>query len=248
MKKIKVSTEDQGQEAHPILASLIALALVLLCLWAAQWQYQRGVDRHDRNFIISANASKAEVSFQSTDANYREFEWRLISTSGKFNPSEQILLRNRYFEGKYGFHLLTLFTNSSGRTFWVNRGWIATGSSAKAAPVVPATPTETLKIKGRLRFDESLPQGSFFALPTSKSGNLIEKWNAQAKTSIETAPFYLDLISSSVATLTPKAPVELPELSDGPHMAYALQWLFFSGLVIYGRLLLHRSAQILTSV
>jgi cytochrome oxidase assembly protein ShyY1 len=32
----------------------------------------------------------------------------------------------------------------------------------------------------------------------------------------------------------------LPELSDGPHMAYALQWIFFGGLVIYGRFLIRR--------
>jgi surfeit locus 1 family protein len=37
-------------------------------------------------------------------------------------------------------------------------------------------------------------------------------------------------------------PVELPELSDGPHMAYALQWVFFAGLVIYGRRLIRKTA------
>jgi hypothetical protein len=26
-------------------------------------------------------------------------------------------------------------------------------------------------------------------------------------------------------------PARLPELSDGPHMAYALPWIFFAGLV-----------------
>ena len=30
-------------------------------------------------------------------------------------------------------------------------------------------------------------------------------------------------------------------LSDGPHMAYALQWLFFGGLIIYGRILIRRT-------
>ncbi|MEN9857857.1 MAG: hypothetical protein RLZZ222_1004, partial [Actinomycetota bacterium] len=40
--------------------------------------------------------------------------------------------------------------------------------------------------------------------------------------------------------LTPAVPAELPELSDGPHMAYALQWVFFGGLVVYGRILIRR--------
>ena len=248
MIKIKVSTEDQARESHPILASVIAVALIALCFWAAQWQYQRGVDRHNRNSEISLNVSKPAISLEKTNTNYKAFEWRLVHATGKFNPSEQILLRNRYFEGKYGFHLLTLFTNSDGRNFWVNRGWIAPGDTAKASPPIPTTPKNSVTIDGRLRFDESLPRGSFFAIPTTKSGALIEKWNAQSKTAVETEPFYLDLIRVSDSSLTPNAPAELPELTDGPHMAYALQWLFFAGLVLYGRLLLRRSAQVLTSI
>ena len=42
--------------------------------------------------------------------------------------------------------------------------------------------------------------------------------------------------------MNPDVPVELPELSDGPHMAYALQWLFFAGLVVYGRRLIRKTA------
>jgi len=48
------------------------------------------------------------------------------------------------------------------------------------------------------------------------------------------------LLSGSSPSLTPAVPAQLPELSDGPHMAYALQWLFFGGLVVYGRFLIRR--------
>ncbi|MEY3752262.1 MAG: hypothetical protein RIR75_109, partial [Actinomycetota bacterium] len=34
------------REPFAFLKSLVALALIILCLIAAQWQYQRGVDRH----------------------------------------------------------------------------------------------------------------------------------------------------------------------------------------------------------
>ena len=50
----------------------------------------------------------------------------------------------------------------------------------------------------------------------------------------------LTLVSGSDPALSPAAPAELPELSDGPHMAYALQWIFFSGLIGYGRFLIRR--------
>jgi cytochrome oxidase assembly protein ShyY1 len=48
-------------------------------------------------------------------------------------------------------------------------------------------------------------------------------------------------LSGSDTSLTPEVTAQLPELSDGPHMAYALQWIFFGGLVIYGRILIRRT-------
>jgi hypothetical protein len=52
--------------------------------------------------------------------------------------------------------------------------------------------------------------------------------------------FYIDLLRGNQPELTPAVAAELPELSDGPHMAYALQWVFFGGLVVYGRILIRR--------
>jgi surfeit locus 1 family protein len=98
-------------------------------------------------------------------------------------------------------------------------------------------------IKARLRLDRSLPQGAFFALPAS-GGGMISKLNAQADSTSE--GFYLDLISGSEQSLTPEVTAQVPELSDGPHLAYALQWIFFAGLIVYGRILIRRG-QILTS-
>ena len=75
---------------------------------------------------------------------------------------------------------------------------------------------------------------SFFALPAK--GELINSWNLKSK--VRTENFYIDLINAD--GITPTDPAELPELSDGPHMAYALQWLFFAGLIIYGRILIRK--------
>jgi surfeit locus 1 family protein len=86
--------------------------------------------------------------------------------------------------------------------------------------------------------DSSLPRGSFFALPASSTG-LVAKLNAQSQS--KTEDFYLDLLSGSEPSLTPEVASQLPELIDGPHMAYALQWVFFAGLVIYGRILIRRT-------
>lgn len=203
---------------------------------AAKWQYERGVSRNAKNSQIEANAQKPVLQLSDLlKSNTLELsEWRQVTASGLFDTSHEVLLRNRYnSEGKYGFEYLTLF-KSGELSFWVDRGWVQAGATALARPNVPKTPTKELVITGRIRLDNSLPKGSFFALPAN--GNLINDWNLKSK--VETADFYIDLIDG--AGVKPEVPAELPELSDGPHFAYALQWLFFGGLVIYGRFLIRK--------
>ena len=228
----------RAREKYVFLKSLVALALIALCLIAAQWQYHRGVDRHARNSMIEENIAAPIISLEKAASKLSKNEWRTVNAEGVFDASQTILLRNRYFEGKYGFEFLTLFTSSNGEKFWVDRGWIVAGKDAVTAPVIPATPSGTVEITGRMRLDTSLPRGSFFALPASGTG-LISKWNAQKE--VVTEGFYVDLLNGSTTELTPNVSAQLPELSDGPHMAYALQWVFFAGLVGYGRILIRRA-------
>lgn len=233
-----MSTEVRTREPWAILKSLIALALIVLCIWAAQWQYHRGIDRHARNTIIEERIAKDAIDLANIDENVSENEWRSITTTGVFDQTQQILLRNRYSEGKYGYEVLTLFTSTSGEKFWVDRGWVQAGETATTAPEVTRVPETEVTITGRFRLDSSLPRGSFFALPGSGEG-LVSELNAQSQ--LDTEKFYLDLLEGSDPSLTPAVPAQLPSLNDGPHMAYALQWLFFGGLVIYGRFLIRRS-------
>jgi surfeit locus 1 family protein len=233
-----MSSEKKAKEPWSFFKSLIALALVVLCLWGAQWQYHRGVDRHARNTVIEERITRDAIALGEIDRNLANNEWQTVSTSGSFDQSQQILLRNRYSEGKYGYEVLTLFTSATGEKFWVDRGWVQAGATATTPPVITNVPNTEVSIIGRFRLDSSLPRGSFFALPGSGEG-LVSELNAQSQ--LDTEKFYIDLLSGSDPSLTPDVPAQLPSLSDGPHMAYALQWLFFGGLAVYGRFLIRRS-------
>jgi cytochrome oxidase assembly protein ShyY1 len=225
-------------EKNAILKSLIAILLIIGCLWASQWQFHRGQDRSARNATIEARVDIPAVDLSTLKSNIKENEWRAITTTGSFDAEEQILLRNRYFEGKYGYAVLTRFTTENGDSIWVDRGWVAAGASATVVPETPEVPTGLVAITARLRLDSSLPSGSFFALPLNRDDDLVSKLNAQSGLASEN--YYLDLISGSVPSLTPAAPAEIPSLSDGPHLAYAVQWILFAGLVVYGRYLIRK--------
>jgi len=165
-----------------------------------------------------------------------------ITTAKYGNPTAPARANQRYGLGKITVKtkhaVLTLFTTPNNEKFWVDRGWVKAGAAATVAPTITPPPTNEVSITGRLRLDSSLPRGAFFALPANGEG-LISKLDAQSQ--LDTQDYYIDLLSGSESSLTPKVAAQLPELSDGPHMAYALQWLFFGGLIIYGRILIRRT-------
>jgi len=233
-----MSSEIKTKEPWSFFKTIIALGLVLLCIWAANWQYTRGVDRHARNNVIEERIAQSPIELSARDADPVNNEWQSVSTNGRFDSNQQILLRNRYSEGKYGYEVLTLFTSNSGEKFWVDRGWVQAGATATTPPEVTKVPEVDVSITGRFRLDSSLPRGSFFALPGDGQG-LVSELNAQSQ--LDTEKFYIDLLSGSDPSLKPAVPAQLPPLSDGPHMAYALQWLFFGGLIVYGRILIRRT-------
>jgi cytochrome oxidase assembly protein ShyY1 len=230
---------SKKREELSLLKSLVALLLIFLCIWAAQWQFNRGLDRQARNDAIEENTARPAQPLAALASDVAAHEWQTTTITGTFDTTQQILLRNRYFEGVYGFQLLTRFESVDGKSFWVDCGWVKAGPNALTPPVIPELPVDQVAIEGRLRLDSSLPRGAFFALPSEGSGGLISQANAQSQSQVS-EKFYIDLLRGNQPELTPAVPAELPELSDGPHMAYALQWVFFSGLVVYGRILIRR--------
>ena len=230
-----------------LLQSFVALVLVAACLYAAQWQFSRGANQSATNKIIAENLDLPSLTMNDVaDLDPVANQWRKIDLTGKFSQDKQELVRNRYYEGKFGFEVLTLFTATNGENFWVDRGWVAAGPNAATPPVVEPISNENLEITARIR-SENLSrqlQGSFFVTRASS-----EKPESIAKLQgVDANPYYLDLLGSPNGQVKPLTEIELPELSNGPHYAYGIQWLAFALLALIGRFLLFREAKRLSLV
>ena len=230
-----------------LLQSLIALALVAGCLFAAQWQFSRGANQSATNKIIAANLDLPSLSMNEIkDLDAVSNQWRKVTLQGSFSQDKQELVRNRYYEGKFGFEVLTLFTATNGENFWVDRGWVAAGPNAATPPIVEPVASGNLEITARIR-SENLSrqlQGSFFVTrATSEKPESIKKLQG-----VEASAYYLDLLGSPDGNVKPLTEIELPELSNGPHYAYGIQWLAFALLALIGRFLLFRETKRLSLV
>ena len=150
------------------------------------------------------------------------------------------MVRNRYYQGQYGFEVLHLFQSAQGK-IWINRGWVKAGTTAETPPQIPAISTIDTRILTRIRSEDLSRQlqGSFFALPHKSQS----AFTSAQQFSESDFNFYLDLLQSDTPQNKPLSPIDLPDLSNGPHYAYAIQWLAFALLTLIGRGLLFRETQ-----
>jgi cytochrome oxidase assembly protein ShyY1 len=230
-----------------LLQTFIALVLVAACLFAAQWQFNRGGSQSATNKIIAANLDLPSLTMADiANLDPVSSQWRKVTLEGSFSQDKQELVRNRYYEGKFGFEVLTLFRATNGANFWVDRGWVAAGPDAATPPIVKPVASGNLEITARIR-SENLSrqlQGSFFVTRASN-----EKPESITKLQgVDAKPYYLDLLGSPDGKAKPLTEIELPELSNGPHYAYGIQWLAFALLAIIGRFLLFRETKRLSLV
>ena len=230
-----------------LLQTFVALLLIAGCLFASQWQFSRGSGQSQTNKIIAQNLELPPLGLSDVEnldpvAN----QWRTIKIAGSFSQVNQELVRNRYYEGKFGFEVLTLFKSDGGENFWVDRGWVAAGPNAATPPKVTSAVAGEVEITARIR-SENLSrqlQGSFFVTRVEA-----EKPKSIAKLQgVDAQIYYLDLLPSEDGNIEPLTKIELPELTNGPHYAYALQWLAFAALALIGRVLLFRETKRLSLV
>jgi cytochrome oxidase assembly protein ShyY1 len=107
----------------------------------------------------------------------------------------------------------------------VERGFVPLGAQAAAAP------TGDVDIVGRLRPSQVRRRGQ---LSDTSSGDLTEAQRLDIPRLTPQlpgppVPMYVELTASRPAEDPPyPAPVDVPELSEGPHLGYAVQWFIFS--------------------
>jgi surfeit locus 1 family protein len=220
----------------------IALLLIFGCLLASQWQFHRGENRAAQNRLIRGNISTPVSSLSDLSLiDPIKNQWRTFQITGHFDLAHQALIRDRYSQGRYGFEVLQLFVTSTNGRIWVDRGWVMAGSSATTPPTIKEVTTGELTLDLRVRSEDVSKQlaGNFFATSIKSSLPNLSKLQSQGA-----KPYYADLIrahGTSNAESALLTPIDLPDLSDGPHYAYAIQWLAFGLMVLIGRVLLFRN-------
>jgi surfeit locus 1 family protein len=204
------------------------------------WQLARLDQRKTMNQVIEANLQAPAETLDEAVAMGEDIEYRHVTVVGSYVPEDEVLLRNRSYEGQNGFHALTPLDLGSGSTILVDRGWVPL--TLDQPPVLPP-PQGQVEVTGVLRLSKA-PSGVGPKDPASGRLQLVfwpdmDRLASQMPGTLE--PVYLEL-RSQTPTGVGEQPVPAPDpvLTDGPHLSYALQWFSFALIAIVGYVLLLR--------
>ena len=224
-----------------VFGHLLALFVVILFVNLGFWQLRRLDQRRDFNSTVEARRA-APVTHLPADM------WRRVEVSGRWAPERQVLVRNRSFEGRPGYHVLTpLVLEGGDSAVYVNRGWVPLEREGEEPSAGPALPDGEVTVEGWLRPSEK--RGVFG--PTDPAEGVLHVLNRadldrlRKQSPWDVYPAVLVLESATPATSgdTP-ALLPGPELTERNHLSYAVQWFSFAAIVAIGwPLVLRRHAQ-----
>jgi cytochrome oxidase assembly protein ShyY1 len=229
-----------------IAGHVIVLVIVAACVVAGFWQLDRLHQRRATNARIEARLAEAPVPLDtlltSGATSADALAYRRVSATGTYDVEHETVLIGRTLDDETGNDLLTPLVTRGGDGLIVNRGWVP--YSLDAPPVPDALPpTGLVEVTGVLMPPEAnTPSGR--ATPGSTLA-AVDVGRLQASVPVPLLPVYLWLQSQSPPqrVALPK-PVPLPEVSDGPHLSYAIQWFTFATIGLIGYpMLLRREAK-----
>ncbi len=197
------------------------------------WQLRRLDERKEFNAEVVERSELPPVSIDELLAepgfSPEEATWRRVTASGVWLP-QQVTVFNRSQDGLAGDNVVTALEQDNATTVLVNRGFVPVGVDQPPAPSGDVAIIGTVRNTQGRRRGELTDQG--LALTEVRRIDL-DRLSPQFPGTV--APVYLDLIASEPPTEGDyPAPIPPPELSEGPHLSYAMQWFIFSAAVVVG--------------
>ncbi len=229
------------RRSHFLLGVLAILAATLF-VRLGFWQLDRLDQRQTRNDERRARLALAPLALEpgllpAADS----IAWRRVILDGRYDFESEIVVRGRAYRGTPGAELLTPLRLGNVGVL-VHRGWLPAADGFR--PDLTGGRPETSPSSGKVRVEGiALPDpGARRAGVTTTYVVAGEEHTVVSRVDLgaaqETLPytiagFYVraTLPGATGASLQPLADLDL---SDGPHLGYALQWFAFALIAIVG--------------
>lgn len=225
--------------------ALVSLGLALggLCGAAGVWQWHRFGEKKSADDELRTAAAVPAVPVDELLGPGRtgEVRFRTVTATGTYDMRNELLVRQRQVNNTPGFLVVTPLATSSGRTLFVDRGFVPATGAATETPDVPAPPTGPVQVTVRLLPSE--PGGLGARLPDRQIEH-VDVPALAARAGATAYPAFGELISSA-PTQQGLTAVPAPDLTNpaggayvAQHLAYVVQWFLFSAFALAGPVIL----------
>jgi cytochrome oxidase assembly protein ShyY1 len=207
---------------------VFVLGVVVTCALAGIWQLSRLSDRRERNDQIQQAVQGPEKDISDFVLVSGRDYFENVRAEGRYDTKNEVILRSRSLNGRPGNHVLTPLLIDGGLAVIIDRGWVP--AELDEAPVAEASPPEGKVTVHGLMVDAEPQRPLQPDDPGSGRLTSVRRVNPvrlSAQMPYPLLPTYIQLRAQDPQPGELPRIVAEPELSDGPHLAYAVQWFIF---------------------
>ncbi len=213
-----------------LIATLIVLLAIGVMVRLGVWQLDRLQGRRAANAAIERQISAPPLPLDSRTAatiDPASLTFRRVSLRGTWDYAHEVELRYRSYDGQAGIHLLTPLRLDGGDTYvLVDRGWVpyqqANPEGRSAYRQGERAAIDGLVYESHSQSDPSVEPGIFSQIDLPAIG---------AQMPYPLAPYWILRLPSG-DNLTPPRSEGPPDLSNGSHFAYMIQWWAFAATLL----------------
>ena len=223
-----------------LIAALVAIASVVM-INLGLWQLRRLGERRALNAQIAAHMTLPRLMIDGEPPESERLNYRPVAVTGAYDFSEEIVLRNRSLSNVAGVHLITpLLIEGGDQAVLIDRGWIPYEYSTREQRTAYASPKEVVTVNGLLRLSQTASAPIGASDPTlSPSLPRLDAWfwlnipQIQNQIPYRLLSFFVEQDPNSDPKTLPVTRHEI-DLSEGPHVSYAIQWFSFAAILVIG--------------
>ena len=216
----------------------MAVGIAAVCVRLGIWQLHRLGERRAYNAAARAGLSLPPLgNDELLDGSTTPTEvssYRRAEVTGSYDVTHEIVLYGRALDGAPGNHLLTPLLLDDGTAVLVDRGWVPQEVDTLPVSGHAAAPDVRVRITGVL-----IPGQPAADTPASPAlPSLVRSIDPDALATglpYRLLPTYLLLDTQDPPqTEDLPRPGALPDLTEGPHLSYAIQWFVFATIALVG--------------
>jgi surfeit locus 1 family protein len=223
-----------------ILTTLLVLLGMAVLARLGIWQLDRLKQRRAFNARVLAQVNQPPLDLvgKALQADLANMEYRAVTVTGQYDPSQQVALREQYWGNQWGVDLVTpLHISGTDQTVLVDRGWIP-GPDFENGNWSKFDEPGQVVVHGVIRRSQSKADFGSRSDPTPAPGAApLKAWNfinldrLSQQMSGPLLPVYVQQAPDPAWTGLPYRHQPQLDLSEGPHMSYAIQWFSFALLL-----------------